>query len=353
MQNWTQLSIATPQSWSSSMVWSKLGKSRSILERSCREISYTIKCRSLGKKFAAISERWQSLMKQHWKYVSTLICNAVIVWCLFDLLQRWELWEPGVEWKCSSISAQVQKWSNIIFDLISKQGNWTLKTISFTMFSWYCTCLVQPVGTVQASWNGLLSIKYWHLLSNTILTAFSHSRTLHSINMYWDFQVSLSFPNAPCPCVKSQCSQHMWDGDCWFSPPFQSAPGGYKLCLNVRGRQVNGALNTISCNCTLWSANVLHFICDLVHVYTILFGWLRFDTAFIGRLIVHQSFICESSTHCVIFFPYSFFPYSQKSRDQTISMAMYDKFTVIKCTIWHSVHMRVTWSCDVVFSKAI
>ena len=37
-----------------------------------------------------------------------------------------------------------------------------------------------------------------------------------------------------------QYSQHKKDGDSWFSQPFYSAPGGYKLCLSV---DVNGQGN--------------------------------------------------------------------------------------------------------------
>ena len=43
--------------------------------------------------------------------------------------------------------------------------------------------------------------------------------------------LSSCFP--PCHITMPQFSQHKKDEDRWFSQPFYSAPGGYKLCLRV------------------------------------------------------------------------------------------------------------------------
>ena len=48
-----------------------------------------------------------------------------------------------------------------------------------------------------------------------------------------DVKVTLSSPYPPAHIVMPQFSQHKRDGDIWHSPPFYSAPGGYKLCLCV------------------------------------------------------------------------------------------------------------------------
>ena len=44
---------------------------------------------------------------------------------------------------------------------------------------------------------------------------------------------SLFPPSLPCQIVMPQFSQHLSNGDRWYSQPFYSQPGGYKLCLNV------------------------------------------------------------------------------------------------------------------------
>ena len=44
---------------------------------------------------------------------------------------------------------------------------------------------------------------------------------------------TLSSPYVLCHIVMPQFSQHKRDDDIWFSQPFYSAPGGYKLCLRV------------------------------------------------------------------------------------------------------------------------
>ena len=44
---------------------------------------------------------------------------------------------------------------------------------------------------------------------------------------------TLSSHSPPCYIVMPNFSQHKRDGDLWFSQPFYSEPGGYKLCLRV------------------------------------------------------------------------------------------------------------------------
>ena len=43
--------------------------------------------------------------------------------------------------------------------------------------------------------------------------------------------VHLSLP--PCELVMTDYSKHKRDGDVWYSPPFYTGPGGYKMCLRV------------------------------------------------------------------------------------------------------------------------
>ena len=44
---------------------------------------------------------------------------------------------------------------------------------------------------------------------------------------------TLSSPYPPCHVVMPRFSQHKKDDDKWYSQPFYSVPGGYKLCLCV------------------------------------------------------------------------------------------------------------------------
>ena len=44
---------------------------------------------------------------------------------------------------------------------------------------------------------------------------------------------TLFSPCLPCQIVMPQFSQHWSNGNKWYSQPFYSEPGGYKLCLNV------------------------------------------------------------------------------------------------------------------------
>ena len=43
----------------------------------------------------------------------------------------------------------------------------------------------------------------------------------------------LSSPYPPCHIIMPHFSKHKSDDDMWFSQPFYSAPGGYKLCFRV------------------------------------------------------------------------------------------------------------------------
>ena len=43
----------------------------------------------------------------------------------------------------------------------------------------------------------------------------------------------LSSPYVPCTIVMPHFSKHKSDDDQWFSCPFYSAPGGYRLCFRV------------------------------------------------------------------------------------------------------------------------
>ena len=43
--------------------------------------------------------------------------------------------------------------------------------------------------------------------------------------------VLMSLP--PCELVMTEYSKHKRDGDIWYSPPFYTGPGGYKMCLMV------------------------------------------------------------------------------------------------------------------------
>ena len=48
-----------------------------------------------------------------------------------------------------------------------------------------------------------------------------------------DPEGTLSSPYPPCTIVMPHFSQHKRDSDEWYSQPFYSSPGGYKLCLCV------------------------------------------------------------------------------------------------------------------------
>ena len=48
-----------------------------------------------------------------------------------------------------------------------------------------------------------------------------------------DTKGTLSSPYPSCYIIMPHFSQHKGDDDRWFSQPFYSAPGGYKLCLCV------------------------------------------------------------------------------------------------------------------------
>ena len=49
-----------------------------------------------------------------------------------------------------------------------------------------------------------------------------------------DTKGALSSPYPPCCFIMPNFSKHKSDDKVWFSQPFYSAPGGYKLCLRVR-----------------------------------------------------------------------------------------------------------------------
>ena len=57
----------------------------------------------------------------------------------------------------------------------------------------------------------------------------------------------VSSPYPPCDIVMPQFSRHKRDDDEWYSQPFYSAPGGYKLCLCVHanGRSIGHGTHVI------------------------------------------------------------------------------------------------------------
>ena len=50
------------------------------------------------------------------------------------------------------------------------------------------------------------------------------------------FIAHLSIP--PVELIMSEYQKHKMDNDAWFSPPFYSGPGGYKMCLCVSANGV-------------------------------------------------------------------------------------------------------------------
>ena len=52
-----------------------------------------------------------------------------------------------------------------------------------------------------------------------------------------DSKGTLSSSYPPCMIIMPHLSQRVRQGDNWFSQPFYSAPGGYKLCLQVDARR--------------------------------------------------------------------------------------------------------------------
>ena len=48
-----------------------------------------------------------------------------------------------------------------------------------------------------------------------------------------DTKGTISSPYPPCYIIMPHFSRHKSDEDEWYSQPFYSAPGGYKLCLRV------------------------------------------------------------------------------------------------------------------------
>ena len=50
---------------------------------------------------------------------------------------------------------------------------------------------------------------------------------------YWWFCCLVPMSLLPHELVMTEYSKHKRDDDTWFSPPFYTGPGGYKMCLNV------------------------------------------------------------------------------------------------------------------------
>ena len=86
----------------------------------------------------------------------------------------------------------------------------------------------------------------WLFLHAYLLTAFITDRrdankynfdthTLMRICLIWpmDTEGTVSSPYPPCDIIMPHFSQHKKDDDVWYSQPFYSRPGGYKLCLCV------------------------------------------------------------------------------------------------------------------------
>ena len=54
-----------------------------------------------------------------------------------------------------------------------------------------------------------------------------------SLGWLVDPKGAISSPYPPCDILMPNFSQHKRDDDFWYSEPFYSSPGGYKLCLCV------------------------------------------------------------------------------------------------------------------------
>ena len=72
-------------------------------------------------------------------------------------------------------------------------------------------------------------------MSCTHACTYAHTCTHAQTGPSWlmDTKGTLSSPYLPTHIVMPRFSQHKKDGDEWYSQPFYSWPGGYKLCLNV------------------------------------------------------------------------------------------------------------------------
>ena len=77
---------------------------------------------------------------------------------------------------------------------------------------------------------------YWN-----VVYSLKHAVHVHSgPGWLMDPKGTLSSPYPPCHVVMPNFSQHKRDNDRWFSQPFYSGPGGYKLCLRIAA---NGVLH--------------------------------------------------------------------------------------------------------------
>ena len=68
-----------------------------------------------------------------------------------------------------------------------------------------------------------------HTYANTYMHTLVHTSTGWSAAL----KGAISSPYPPCDFFMPHFSQHKKDDDKWYSHPFYSSPGGYKLCLSV------------------------------------------------------------------------------------------------------------------------
>ena len=74
-----------------------------------------------------------------------------------------------------------------------------------------------------------------HTLAYTHMQTHKHTHTHVHTSPGWlvVLKGAISSPYPPCDIVMPHFSQHKKDDDSWYSHPFFSSPGGYKLCLSV------------------------------------------------------------------------------------------------------------------------
>ena len=72
-----------------------------------------------------------------------------------------------------------------------------------------------------------------HTHIHTHTQTHTHKHTHTGPGWLMDTKGALSSPYAPTHIIMPRFSQHKRDDDSWFSEPFYSNPGGYKLCLRV------------------------------------------------------------------------------------------------------------------------